>query len=57
MNKCKVVEIRLAAIDGVGGDKPQHIMSLAHRGTVPHRRLDFIYSNKNHLVQLKGHYN
>lgn len=26
-------------------------MSLAHRGTVPHHRLDFLYSNKDHLVQ------
>ncbi len=27
--------------------------SLAHRGTVSHRRLDFFYSNKNNLVQLE----
>ncbi len=26
---------------------------LAHRGTVPHRRLDFFYSNKNNFVQLE----
>ncbi len=30
------------------------VTSLAHRGTVPHRRLDcFFYSNKNNLVQLE----
>ncbi len=29
------------------------VTSLAHRGTVPHRRLDFINSNKNHFVQLE----
>ncbi len=28
-------------------------MSLAHRGTVPHRHFDFFYSNKNNLVQLE----
>ncbi len=28
-------------------------MSLAHRGTIPHRHLDFFYSNKNHFVQLE----
>ncbi len=28
-------------------------MSLAHRGTVPHRRLDCFYSNKNKFVQLE----
>ncbi len=26
---------------------------LAHRGTVPHRPLDFFYSNKNTFVQLE----
>ncbi len=29
------------------------VTSLAHRGTVPHRRLDFFYSNTNNLVQLE----
>ncbi len=29
------------------------VTSLAHRGTVPHRRLDFFYSNKNYFVQLE----
>ncbi len=29
------------------------VTSLAHRGTVPHRRLDFFYSNENNLVQLE----
>ncbi len=29
------------------------VTSPAHRGTVPHRRLDFFYSNKNDLVQLE----
>ncbi len=29
------------------------VMSLAHRGTVPHRRLDFFNSNTNYLVQLE----
>ncbi len=29
------------------------VTSLAHRGTVPHRRLDFFYSNKNNFVQLE----
>ncbi len=28
-------------------------MSLAHRGTVPHRRLDFFYNNNNYLIQLE----
>ncbi len=28
-------------------------MSLAHRGTVPHRPLHFFYSNKNTFVQLE----
>ncbi len=28
-------------------------MSLAHRGTVPHRRLDFFNSNTNNFVQLE----
>ncbi len=35
------VTIRLAAIDGVGGDTGNTVKSLAHRGTAPHRRLDF----------------
>ncbi len=30
------------------------VTSLAHRGTVSHRRLDFIHSNKNYFVQLEG---
>ncbi len=29
------------------------VMSLAHRGTVPHRRLDCINSKKNYFVQLE----
>ncbi len=29
------------------------VMSLAHRGTVSHRRLDFFYSNTNNLVHLE----
>ncbi len=29
------------------------VTSLAHRGTVPHCRFDFFYSNKNNLVQLE----
>ncbi len=29
------------------------VTSLAHRGTVPHRRLDFFYSYNNYLVQLE----
>ncbi len=35
------VTIRLAAIDGVGGDTSNTVMSLDLRGTAPHRRLDF----------------
>ncbi len=27
--------------------------SPTHRGTIPHRRLDFFYSNKNNFVQLE----
>ncbi len=29
------------------------VTSLAHRGIVPHRRLDFFYSNTNYFVQLE----
>ncbi len=29
------------------------VTSLAHRGTVPHRRLDCFYSNKNKFVQIE----
>ncbi len=29
------------------------VTSLAHRGTVPHRRLDFFYSNNNNSIQLE----
>ncbi len=29
------------------------VTSLAHRGTVPHRRLDFFNSNKNSFIQLE----
>ncbi len=29
------------------------VTSLAYRGTVSHRRLDFFYSNTNNLVQLE----
>ncbi len=29
------------------------LSSLAYRGTVSHRRLDFFYSNTNNLVQLE----
>ncbi len=53
------VDTRLVAINcdgGYTGVKPQHshvTCPLAHRGTVPHRRLDFIYSNKNNFVQLE----
>ncbi len=50
------VDTRLVAINCDGGYtsvKRNTVMSLAHRGTVPHRRLDFIYSNKNNFVQLE----
>ncbi len=43
-------------IDGVGSDTGvihNTVTSLALRGTVPHRRLDFFYSNTNYLVQLE----
>ncbi len=29
------------------------VTSLAHRGTVPHRRLDSFYSNTNKFVQIE----
>ncbi len=32
---------------------PNTIMSLAHRGTLPHLCLDCFYSNKNKFVQLE----
>ncbi len=48
-----LVASRLATIDGVGGDTGNTVTSLAHRGTVPHRSLDFFYSNTNHVVQLE----
>ncbi len=46
----------IAAIDSDGGYtgvKPNTVTSLAHRGTVPHRRLDFFYSNTNNFVLLE----
>ncbi len=52
----KRMQLRLVAIDGVGGDtgvKSQHLLS--HLPTVapsPTHRF-FLYSNTNHLVQLE----
>ncbi len=47
----------LAAIDGDDGYavlSRNTVTSLAHRGTVHHRRLDrFFYSYKNYFVQLE----
>ncbi len=40
-------------IDGDGGFTGVKTPSLAHRGTVPHRRLDFINSNTIYFVQLQ----
>ncbi len=38
--------LRLAAIDVMTVISRNTVTSLAHRGTVPHRRLDCFYSNK-----------
>ncbi len=44
---------RLTVITVIPALSRKTVTSLAHRGTVPHHRLDFFYSNTNNFVQLE----